>query len=82
MDSTDSQVSSLRRSQSRPPSARSFWGQVRRRLPVITFRVGHPVGAGEAAYTKSLDRAIRDGYLLSVDRAELLTQAEQMPIPS
>ena len=35
-----------------------------------------------AAFTKSLDRAIRDGYLLPAERAELLAQAEQAPIPS
>jgi Alpha/beta hydrolase domain len=35
-----------------------------------------------AAYTKSLDRAIRHGYLLRAERAELLTGAEQQPMPS
>jgi hypothetical protein len=35
-----------------------------------------------AAYTASLDKAIKGGYILSADRASLLAQAQQVQIPS
>jgi hypothetical protein len=35
-----------------------------------------------AAYTASLDKAIKGGYILGADRATLLAQAQQVPIPS
>jgi hypothetical protein len=35
-----------------------------------------------AQYTKSLDKAIASGYILSADRASLLAQAEQVQFPS
>ena len=35
-----------------------------------------------AEYTKSLDKAIAGGYILSADRASLLAQAEQVQFPS
>jgi hypothetical protein len=35
-----------------------------------------------AAYTASLDKAIKEGYILPGDRATLLTQAQQVQIPS
>jgi Alpha/beta hydrolase domain len=35
-----------------------------------------------AAYTASLDKAIKGGYILSADRAPLLAQAQQVQIPS
>jgi Alpha/beta hydrolase domain len=35
-----------------------------------------------AAYTTDLDRAIAGGYILAADRAELLSQAEQVVFPS
>jgi hypothetical protein len=35
-----------------------------------------------AAYTASLDKAIKDGYILPGDRAALLAQAQQVQIPS
>ena len=34
-----------------------------------------------AAYTRSLDRAIREGFILRADRASLLAQAGQAPVP-
>lgn len=34
-----------------------------------------------ADYTRSLDKAIRQGYILPADRAELLAQAEEVQIP-
>ena len=34
------------------------------------------------AYTRSLDAAIRDGFLLLADRAELLAQATAFPFPA
>jgi hypothetical protein len=33
-------------------------------------------------YTKSLDKAIDSGYILSADKASLLAQAEQVPFPA
>ena len=35
-----------------------------------------------AAYTASLDKAIKGGYILIADRATLLAQAQQVQIPS
>jgi hypothetical protein len=35
-----------------------------------------------AAYTKSLDKAVASGYILSADKAALLAQAEQVTIPA
>jgi hypothetical protein len=35
-----------------------------------------------AAYTASLDKAIKGGYILSADRSTLLAQAQQVQIPS
>jgi len=35
-----------------------------------------------AAYTANLDKAIKGGYILSADRATLLSQAQQVQIPS
>ena len=35
-----------------------------------------------AEYTKSLDKAIAGGYILSADRASLLAQAEQVQFPA
>lgn len=35
-----------------------------------------------AQYTKSLDKAIAGGYILSADKASLLAQAEQVPFPA
>jgi Alpha/beta hydrolase domain len=34
-----------------------------------------------AAYTKSLHKAIKGGYILAADRAEMLARAQQAPIP-
>lgn len=52
-------------------------------LSSATLHALYPTKAAYvAAYTRSLNRAIRDGYLLPADRAALLAQAEQMPIPS
>ncbi len=33
-------------------------------------------------YTKSLDKAVASGYILSADKASLLAQAEQVPFPA
>ena len=35
-----------------------------------------------AEYTTSLDKAIKEGYILPSDRATLLAQAQQVQIPS
>jgi hypothetical protein len=35
-----------------------------------------------AQYTKSLDKAIASGYILSADKASLLAQAEQVQFPA
>ena len=35
-----------------------------------------------AAYTKSLDKAVAAGFILSADKAPLLAQAEQVQFPS
>ena len=35
-----------------------------------------------AAYTKSLDKAIAEGYILPADKASLLAQAQQVQFPA
>ena len=51
-------------------------------LSASTLAALYPTKADYIAdYTKSLDKAIKGGYILAVDRAGLLTQAEQAPIP-
>jgi hypothetical protein len=60
----------------------SLFGSATPLSPEALHRLYPTKKAYVAAYEKSLDRAIRDGYLLAADRAELLTRAEQVPIAS
>jgi hypothetical protein len=51
-------------------------------LSASTLAALYPTKADYIAdYTKSLDKAIKGGYILAADRSEMLAQAESAPIP-
>lgn len=51
-------------------------------LSAATLTHLYPTKADYPAYTKSLDQAIANGYVLRADRSALLAHARQAPIPS
>jgi Alpha/beta hydrolase domain len=51
-------------------------------LSASTLAALYPTKADYIAdYTRSLDKAIKGGYILATDRSEMLDQAQQAPIP-
>ena len=59
----------------------SLFGQTKPFSPTTLVRLYKTKSEYLAKYTASLDKAIKGGYILAADRAELLAQAQQVALP-
>lgn len=59
----------------------SLFGSTTTFSPAMLVSLYHTKGAYLSRYTASLDRAIQQGYILPADRAALLADAQQVPLP-